>query len=89
MSVEEKRRRIPRLGDRVIFQGDRKWHEALIVAIATDKCNELGRVKVQLRSRFGFEHEEWIWPFDLCYLTPEQACEGEGTRASLAKSNAL
>jgi hypothetical protein len=61
--------RVPKVGDKIIFQGNRgEWIEGEVLAAATDKDGKIGRVKVAYRGAFGLQRESWIWPFDLCYL---------------------
>jgi hypothetical protein len=66
---ETKPSRIPKVGDKIIFQcnpGD--WIEAEVITIATDRYGEVGRVKLGYTGMFGLEGTCWALPFDICYL---------------------
>ncbi len=61
-------KRIPQIGETVVFRKrNYRYQEAIVLAVAYDKDDEVTRAKVEWRSLFGFRRHSWEWTWDLCY----------------------
>ncbi len=66
-------KRIPKIGEAVVFRKRDSYKEATVLAVAYDKDDELTRAKVEWRGLFGIKRHSWEWTWDLCYQAKREA----------------